>query len=141
MKKEKTRNRNLIVNGIIIILVIAGVGIYFMVRVSEQPKEKPKIGDIIQNPSLYEEKVVIIGGEYGGWIYGGDIPVCNEGPKVTRSDWCIYDETGCIYVSAGEAEILELSGPIDPEDENCVGTGITIRGTVKVSDKGMPYIS
>ena len=54
------------------------------------------IGDIKANPEAYEGKNVTIVGKYLGWnCYG-----CGYGPPVTRSDWCIEDETGCIYVTS-----------------------------------------
>jgi len=127
--------------GIAIVLVIAGTGIFIMA--GKGAPERAKIGDIIQDPSFYAGKVVTIECKYGGWIYGGNVPVTNMGPQVTRSDWCVYDETGGIYVQAtGGAEILESGypGTLMPTDQNCIGADLVIRGTVKVSDEGVPYI-
>ncbi|MFH1821605.1 MAG: hypothetical protein ABH852_04095 [Methanobacteriota archaeon] len=127
--------------GIAIVLVIAGTGIFIMA--SKGTPERAKIGDIIGDPSGYAGRVVIIDCKYGGWIYGGDIPVTNMGSQVTKSDWCVYDETGGIYVQAGGgAEILEsgYSGTLVPTDENCIGADLVIRGTVRISDEGVPYI-
>ncbi len=108
---------------------------------AQQQSENLKIGDIIQNPSSYQGKTVTIDCKYGGWIYGGDIPVCNRGPQVTRSDYCVYDETGCIYTSGAEIVSLEPeTNKLDPASEESVGTGLTIKGTVRISDKNIPYI-
>ena len=110
------------------------------------------IGDIIQNQSLYEGKIVTISGKYGGWGHKeGNIPGCESGPPVTRSDWCIYDETGCIYVAG--AEILECGeytteidiykycfNNFDPSGGESMGTDMIIKGRVKISDKGVTYV-
>ncbi|MEA3343014.1 MAG: hypothetical protein U9Q92_02510 [archaeon] len=108
---------------------------------AQQQSENPKIGDIIQNPSSYQGKTVIIDCKYGGWIYGGDIPVCKRGPQVTMSDYCVYDETGCIYTSG--VEILSFESEthkLDPTSEESIGTELTIKGTIRISDKNIPYI-
>jgi hypothetical protein len=68
------------------------------------------IGDIKANPEAYEGKIVTIVGEcleYCRWE-------CGPGPPVTRSDWCIEDGTGCIYVARGRpfGELLKIEGMV-----------------------------
>ncbi len=123
------------------ILIIDGVAIAIMSG-SAAPQQAT-IGDIITNPAAYQDKLVTIECKYGGWTYGGDVSVTNLGPPVTKSDWCVYDNTGAIYVQAnGAAEILESSypGTLMPTDENCIGVDLVIKGTVKVSVGGVPYL-
>jgi len=101
------------------------------------------IGDIIRDPGSYAGRAVAVAGKYGGWSYGGDVPVTDQGPPATRSDWCLYDGSGAIYVQAGGgAEVLEQSYPgrLDPMDPACLGSDLVVRGTVRVSGKGVPYL-
>jgi len=80
------------------------------------------IRDIKVNPEAYEGKIVTIVGENLGWNCTG----CGYGPPVTRSDWCIEDETGCIYVTAW-----------------CQQSHYKIEGMVKICDRNnatFPYI-
>ncbi len=99
----------------------------------------PKIADIINHPLTYQGKTVTIECKYGGWTYGADIAVCDKGPQVTKSDFCVYDETGCIYTGPN-AEILNHEADINAASNKGIGTGLTIKGKVKLSSKGVPYI-
>jgi hypothetical protein len=98
-----------------------------------------KIADIINRPSTYQGKTVTIDCKYGGWTYGAEVAVCDKGPQVTRSDFCVYDETGCIYTSPG-VEILKHEGEFNSASNEGIGTGMTIRGKVELSLKGVPYL-
>jgi len=53
------------------------------------------IGDIKANPKAYEGKIVTIAGENLEW----NCFECGPHPPETRSDWCVGDETGCIYIT------------------------------------------
>ncbi len=138
---ERTFKFGLAATIVTIVLVVDAAAI--AVVLSNSAPQQAKIGDIIQSPSYYAGRVVVIDGSYGGWVYGGDVAVADQGPPVTRSDWCVYDNTGAIYVQAGGgAEILESSypGTLSPTDENCIGAHIVVKGTVRISDEGVPYI-
>lgn len=54
------------------------------------------IGDILNNSTNYDGKLVFIAGTYDGWNAHRTI---NVPPPVTRSDWVIRDDTGSIYVT------------------------------------------
>ena len=78
------------------------------------------------NPDFYKDQKVIIDGEFWGWN-------CSElgGPPVTRSDWCIRDWTGSIYVT-GMPPALDFS-----ED---LGKRVSVTGMVKITESGEIYI-
>ena len=87
---------------------------------------KIAIGQIINSPPEFEGKPVTVAGEYRGWQAEN-----GYGPPVTRSDWVVKDDTGWIYVT-GE-------GPgVDPTQD--IGCPIEVRGMVRVTDQGVPYI-
>jgi len=92
-----------------------------------QEELKWTIGDILERPESYGGKNITIEGEYMGWETG----CAPTGPPVTRSDWQIKDETGCIYVTN---IFLEL----DPYQD--IGTRVKVTGTIRVSDVDIPYI-
>ena len=82
------------------------------------------IGDIVSDTEFYEGQKVIIDGEYRGWNCSGV-----SGPGITRSDWCVRDETGIIYVT----------GPpgLDQED---IGEIVIVTGFVRVTESDIVYI-
>lgn len=84
------------------------------------------IAQIIQETSKFEGKVVGISGQYMGWHSEN-----GYGPPVTRSDWVIKDSTGEIYVTG-------QNPGLDPVAD--VGCPIVVKGTVRVTDKDIPYI-
>jgi len=90
-------------------------------------ERKTTIKTIIQNPNNYEGKQVIVSGNFKGWKGS-----CFSAPPVTRSDWMIEDEGQCIYVSG------DLPGGLDAMKPS--GEEITIEATVKVDQKGKPYL-
>ena len=60
------------------------------------------VGELLKNcPSLLGEEV-IVEGTYRGW----NCPSACRNPGVTRSDVCLVDSTGCIYLSG--------TGGLDP---------------------------
>lgn len=93
------------------------------------------IGSIIAEPSTFEGQDVTVIGYYRGWDL---LQEANTAPPITRSDWVIKDSTGAIYVSAAsEAEVPEELSPSSLEDS---GTILEVRGIVRVTDWGQPYI-
>jgi hypothetical protein len=87
---------------------------------------KVDIGQISGSPAEFEGKSVIIVGEYRGWQMED-----GYGPPVTRSDWIVKDNTGWIYVTGG-------GSGLDPVAD--IGHPVVVKGTVRVSAEGMPYI-
>ena len=53
------------------------------------------VGEILKNCPALSGKEVVVEGTYRGWSCPAD---CRN-PGVTRSDVCITDSTGCIYLS------------------------------------------
>ena len=84
------------------------------------------IGDIVSDTEFYEGQKVIIGGEYRGWNCSG-----LGGPPVTRSDWCVRDGTGIIYVT-GKSPGLDY-----PDD---IGERVIVTGVVRVTERDIVYI-
>jgi len=96
---------------------------------SDREVDKPEcmsIGELWETASACKDKRITLSGEYWGWK-GPDI----QHPMITRSDWIIRDATGGIYVSG------KASG-LDPVKD--VGTHIMVKGVIKVSKKGVPYV-
>lgn len=89
--------------------------------------EKTTIKAITDNPDQYKDRFVQLEGVFKGWKGG-----CKGGPPITRSDWMIDDDTGCIYVSGGIPGGLQ---PMAPKHEK-----IVLKGVVRVSGSGNPYI-
>ncbi|NAS88888.1 hypothetical protein C4E24_04010 [ANME-1 cluster archaeon AG-394-G21] len=84
------------------------------------------IGDIVSDPEFYEGQKVIIDGEYRGWNCSGV-----SGPGITRSDWCVRDGTGIIYVTG-------LSSGLDYPDD--MGERVIVTGVVKITERDIVYI-
>jgi hypothetical protein len=82
------------------------------------------IGEILQNPSWYEGKIVKLSGNYRGWETG------HGSPPISRSDWVIQDFTGAIYVTGGSQNLTY------PQD---LGKPTKIAGTVRAKNE-IPYI-
>ena len=92
-----------------------------------QEELKWTIEDILERPEPYEGKNITIEGEYMGWETG----CAPTGPPITRSDWQIRDETGCIYVT----NIFPELGPYRD-----IGTRVRVTGTIKLNSADIPYI-
>ena len=113
---------------LILLFVFAFVGILCSYA-SDREVDKPEcisIGEIWKAASACKDKQITISGDYLGWK-GPDI----QHPMITRSDWIIRDATGGIYVSG------KASG-LDPVKH--IGTHIIVKGVIKVSKKGVPYV-
>ncbi len=82
------------------------------------------IGNIKQNPQLYNGVPVQISGVYRGWQGG------HGSPPVFRSDWVLQDASGSIYVTGGS------KGLRYPQD---AGKPVTVNGIVRLKS-GIPYI-
>jgi len=62
-----------------------------------------RIRDIMQNPERWAGEQVFLVGRNEGWTPDPNCPMCAGGPPVTRSDWVLRDDTGCIYVTGAWA--------------------------------------
>ena len=95
---------------------------------SEFEFNKTKIGEILKNPEEYNDKTVIIAGQYGGWRYNG----CDleKTAMKTINDSMIYDETGCLYMS--DVEILSDQEYLSPYDEKMINQELTIKAKVEL---------
>ena len=85
-----------------------------------------QVGNVIKNCSSLENKLVTVKGVYKGWN-------CSENckhPDLTRSDTCIVDSSGCIY--------LKGTGGLDPIMDR--GKEVFFRAVVKKSPNGVCYL-
>lgn len=93
------------------------------------------LGFVIADPLSYEGKSITVVGYYRGWDLLHEI---NISPPITRSDWVVKDPTGAIYVSANSE--VELPEGLLPSSLEVVDTIIEIKGFVRVTKGGQPYI-
>lgn len=92
--------------------------------------QQTTVSGIVENINAALGKLVQLSGTYRGWRPDPNSPACRPGPPVTRSDWAISDNTGCIFVTG-------RSG-LDPVDD--IGKSITVSGIVRKTSRGQPYI-
>ena len=78
------------------------------------------IKQVIENASRMNEQQVELTGAFRGWTG------CPASSMITRSDWVLEDESGCIYVSGVMPEGVSLTKP--------QGERIQIKGRV-IADK------
>ena len=85
------------------------------------------IKTILDDPTSCENHEVTVQGTYKGWI-----GKCANSAMLTRSDWMMEDETGCIYVTGS----LPTGFSADkPQDER-----VTVQGKVILGPSGKPLI-
>lgn len=68
-------------------------------------------------------------------VYFGDPLRQCKGPPVTRSDWCVHDETGAIYVTGVSPPLNDKFGQSD------WGKALTVHGRLQRTDTGILYIA
>jgi len=85
------------------------------------------IGKITADPSAFEGKKIVLEGRFRGW--NGK---CESSRPLTRSDWILEDETGCIYVTG---KVQSSLSPMAPKGER-----ISVSGTVKTGPSGKPLV-
>jgi hypothetical protein len=85
-----------------------------------------RIESIHKNPDALKGHPVLVRGRFMGWR-------CESAhPGITRSDWAIQDQTGCIYVTGTPP------GSLNPVKD--IGCPLVLMGTVEISASGAPYI-
>jgi hypothetical protein len=87
-----------------------------------------RIRDIIQNPERWAGEEVFLVGRNEGWTPDPNCPACAGGPPVTRSDWVLRDDTGCIYVTGAWAPA------------GTRGQKVSVDGTLRRQREGRIYI-
>lgn len=85
------------------------------------------IQQVLNAPAGFSGKEVLVQGKFKGWN-----GTCSSSSVLTRSDWVIEDETGCIYVTGAVPAGLS---PMQPHNEL-----IKVVGRVMVNDAGRPII-
>ncbi len=90
------------------------------------PDSRVSIKAIQENPALFAEKEVVLEGVFRGWT-----GTCAS-PFITRSDWTLEDETGCIYITG---RIPNSLSPAQPKGER-----VLVQGRVITTKKGEPVI-
>lgn len=78
------------------------------------------IKDILDGRTAFEGKEVTITGRFMGWKGR-----CNTSMPMTRSDWIIEDDSGCIYVSGPLPQGLSA---LAPKGEPVVVAGVVMKG-------------
>lgn len=86
------------------------------------------IRDLINNPDRWVGTQVFLAGRNAGWQPDPNCPNCAGGPPVTRSDWVLRDDTGCIYVTGIWATA------------NTRGQEVLVEGTLRRGRRGQIYI-
>jgi hypothetical protein len=81
---------------------------------------------ILENPSLFTEKEIVLEGVFRGWT-----GKCVS-PFITRSDWVLEDDTGCIYITG---RIPSGLSPQQPKGERVI-----VKGRVLITKNGKPVI-
>ncbi len=89
------------------------------------------VADAIKNYSSLAGRTVEIDCIYKGWKPNPEDENTKDGPPVTRSDWAVCDNTGCIYVTG--------AGGLDPVED--FGTEISLLGQLKKSENGQIYLT
>lgn len=87
---------------------------------------KITIQKILRTPAEYANKEIVLQGTFQGWK-----GKCEESSPLTRSDWILKDETGCIYVSG---KIPAGVSTLDPK-----GEPLAVSGAMKIREGGKPY--
>ena len=87
---------------------------------------KIMIQKILKNPGEFGNKEIVLEGAFQGWK-----GKCEDSSPLTRSDWILKDETGCIYVSG------KIPGGVSTTEPR--GEALVLSGTLKIKEGGKPY--
>lgn len=88
---------------------------------------KGSIKTILEKPSVFENKVVIVEGFFRGWSGR-----CKSGPPKSRSDWMLEDDTGCVYITG---QIPNGLSPFQPKGEQ-----LSVKGKVLLDKNHRPFL-
>lgn len=86
------------------------------------------IKQILDEPASCENHDVTVQGLYKGWS-----GKCESSTMLTRSDWILEDETGCIYVTG---RMMPTGSPADQPK----GERVLVQGKVILGSTGKPII-
>lgn len=87
-----------------------------------------RIRDLFASPNRWIGQVVTLEGLNEGWNPYPNCPMCAGGPPVSRSDWVLRDDTGCIYVT-------KVYMPAHTR-----GRTVVIEGVLRRNSKGQIYL-
>lgn len=117
-------------------LVLTAASLFAMGSSGKQPAESPGaatappkggtgpgIGEVIRDPERFSGLEIVLGGAFRGWKGS-----CPESGMMTRSDWIVEDETGCIYVTGLAPQNLSSA---EPHGERIMVQGTVIAGPGK----------
>lgn len=88
---------------------------------------KMTVKRILDDPRSFEGKDITVQGLYKGWS-----GKCPSSAMLTRSDWVLEDETGCIFVTGRMPSGVSANQP--------QGERIVVQGKVVLGSKGKPVI-
>lgn len=99
----------------------------FSIRV-ERHRSSVRIRDLMNTPGRWLGTQLVLEGRDAGWKPDPDCPLCMGGPPVTRSDWVLHDDTGCIYVTGAR---------VPPHAR---GQRLLVEGVIRRGRSGQIYI-
>lgn len=85
------------------------------------------IKQVLDAPAGFDGKEVVVQGIFLGWK-----GTCPSSAMLTRSDWVLEDEAGCIYITG---RMPDNVSPANPKGER-----ILVKGRVLLNKKGVPSI-
>jgi len=110
----------------LIIILVVSLFLFVVIKMKNPEAERVKIIDILQNPEKFEGKKVWVSGKFYGWKIPTNLTgPPDKSPPKTRSDWIVADNTGWIYVVAGNVE-----PNLDPIND--IGKDISVLAIVRV---------
>jgi len=89
--------------------------------------ELTSVQEILDHQERFFEKDVTVRGVFRGWK-----EKCTSSSMITRSDWVLEDDTGCIYITG---RIPKALSPLKPKGES-----VLVQGRVITTKKGKPAI-
>jgi hypothetical protein len=84
------------------------------------------IQKILKNSADFVNKEILLEGTFQGWR-----GKCEDSTPLTRSDWVLKDESGCVYVSGKIPSGVSTTAPR--------GENLILSGSLKIKEGGKPY--
>ena len=97
------------------------------VEAQADAQKKTTIQDILKYPEKFSSSEVVLEGIFRGWK-----GTCPSSSMLTRSDWILEDETGCIFITGRMPNNVSA---VKPQGEQ-----ILVTGRVLMNKKGKPII-